>query len=43
MLYTSTRQKLEHITATQAILQGISNEGGLFVPSTMPNIDFDLG
>ncbi|MEE1072129.1 MAG: threonine synthase [Cellulosilyticum sp.] len=43
MLYTSTRQKLEHITATQAILQGISNEGGLFVPSTMPKIDFDLG
>lgn len=42
MLYTSTRQKSEHITATQAILQGISEEGGLFVPTSMPKMDFSL-
>ena len=42
MLYTSTRQKLGQITATKAILQGISEEGGLFVPCQMPKIDFNL-
>lgn len=42
MLYTSTRQKRNDITATQAILQGISEDGGLFVPSEMPKIDFKL-
>lgn len=42
MLYTSTRQKLNQITATKAILQGISEEGGLFVPTTMPKMDFEL-
>ncbi|MDF2614958.1 MAG: threonine synthase [Clostridia bacterium] len=41
-LYTSTRKKLENITATQAILQGISEEGGLFVPVSIPKIDFNL-
>lgn len=41
-LYTSTRKKLENITATQAILQGISDEGGLFVPVSIPQIDFTL-
>lgn len=40
--YTSTRKKLEGITATQAILQGISTEGGLFVPHTLPKMDFEL-
>ena len=40
MLYTSTRQKLDHITATRAILQGISSEGGLFVPTELPKMDF---
>lgn len=41
-LYTSTRKKLENITSTQAILQGLSDEGGLFVPSSIPTIDFKL-
>ncbi|MDF2877259.1 MAG: threonine synthase [Clostridia bacterium] len=41
-LYTSTRKKLENITATKAILQGISEEGGLFVPASIPQIDFNL-
>ena len=42
MHYTSTRQKLDNVTATKAILQGISTEGGLFVPTSMPKMDFSL-
>ena len=42
MHYTSTRQKLDNITATKAILQGISTEGGLFVPTSVPKMDFSL-
>ena len=42
MFYTSTRKKLEEITATKAILQGISEDGGLFVPVKLPKIDFHL-
>ena len=42
MFYTSTRKKLEEITATKAILQGISEDGGLFVPKTLPTMDFKL-
>ncbi len=30
------------MTATKAILQGISEEGGLFVPTTLPKMDFSL-
>ena len=32
MLYTSTRNNKIRVTAAQAIAQGISEEGGLFVP-----------
>lgn len=42
MLYTSTRKKLENITSTKAILQGISEEGGLFIPTELPKMDFTL-
>ena len=36
MFYVSTRDKSVHITASGAIAQGISKEGGLFVPSSLP-------
>lgn len=36
MLYTSTRDKSIKVTASQAIAQGISQEGGLFVPCELP-------
>lgn len=36
MNYISTRDKSVKVTAAQAIAQGISNEGGLFVPDTFP-------
>ncbi len=36
MLYTSTRAGSVRATAAQAIAQGISREGGLFVPESIP-------
>lgn len=36
MLYTSTRDKSIKVSAAEAITQGISNEGGLFVPCELP-------
>lgn len=36
MLYTSTRDKSIKVSAAEAIAQGISNEGGLFVPCELP-------
>lgn len=41
MLYTSTRNKSIKVTAAQAIAQGISEEGGLFVPCELPKFDLD--
>lgn len=41
MLYTSTRDKSIKVTASQAIAQGISQEGGLFVPVEMPQFSID--
>ena len=41
MLYTSTRDKSIKVTAAQAIAQGISEEGGLFVPVEMPQFSID--
>ena len=36
MNYNSTRDKNRVVTASQAIAQGISEEGGLFVPQELP-------
>lgn len=41
MLYTSTRDKSVRVSAAQAITQGISKDGGLFVPETVPAISMD--
>ena len=38
MLYTSTRDKSVKVTSAQAIAQGISTDGGLFVPEKIPVI-----
>lgn len=37
MNYISTRDKSVKVTAAKAIAQGISNEGGLFVPDSFPS------
>lgn len=36
MYYNSTRDNSAKVTAAQAIVQGISKEGGLFVPESLP-------
>lgn len=41
MLYTSTRDKSIRVSAAQAIAQGISEEGGLFVPVELPKFSLD--
>ena len=38
MYFTSTRAA-KNVTAAQAVAQGISEDGGLFVPSEFPEID----
>ena len=38
MFYTSTRNKSVRVTASQAITNGISEEGGLFVPEEIPAV-----
>lgn len=42
MKYTSTRDNSVHMSASEAILQGLSNEGGLFVPEEIPSLDVTL-
>ncbi len=39
MLYNSTQNKNEVVSAAQAIAQGISKDGGLFVPQNFPKYD----
>lgn len=41
MFYTSTRNNQVHVTASQAITAGISADGGLFVPESLPQITLD--
>ena len=44
MNYYSTRdaEKLHPITSAQAIKQGIADDGGLFLPESIPQIDLDF-
>ena len=39
LMYTSTRNASEKVTASQAILKGLSDDGGLFVPTEIPDLD----
>lgn len=41
MLYTSTRNKSVRVPSAEAITHGISADGGLFVPETIPQISAD--
>ena len=41
MNYNSTRDKSKVVSASQAIAQGISEEGGLFVPQQLPKYTMD--
>lgn len=42
ILYTSTQTNQKPISASQAILQGIATDGGLFVPTEFPTFAFDF-
>uniref|UniRef100_UPI004057041D threonine synthase n=1 Tax=Agathobacter sp. TaxID=2021311 RepID=UPI004057041D len=42
VLYSSTRNKEEKVTASQAILKGLATDGGLFVPDEIPALDVSL-
>ena len=39
LFYRSTRSKDERVTASQAILQGLAQDGGLFVPESVPKLE----
>ncbi len=39
ILYGSTRRNDKKVTASQAILQGLAPDGGLFVPDHIPALD----
>lgn len=42
VLYKSTRGNGDLITASQAILKGLSEDGGLFVPQEIPKLEISL-
>lgn len=42
LIYRSTRNADETATASEAILKGLANEGGLFVPDSIPALDVSL-
>lgn len=42
ILYRSTRGNAETVTASQAILKGLADDGGLFVPERTPALDVDM-
>ncbi len=41
MLYKSTRDSSLRLTSAEAIIKGISDEGGLFVPESIPQMSLD--
>lgn len=42
LLYKSTRSENETITASQAILKGLAEDGGLFVPTAIPQLEISM-
>ena len=42
VLYKSTRGKEQAVTASMAILKGLSEDGGLFVPDNIPKLDVPM-
>ena len=43
LLYKSTRDAEKTVTASQAILKGLADDGGLFVPDSIPKLPVSLG
>ena len=42
VMYKSTRNSNEKMNASEAILKGLSDDGGLYVPDNIPELDVDL-
>lgn len=42
LLYKSTRSNDVEVTASQAILKGLADDGGLFVPESIPALEADM-
>ncbi len=42
LMYKSTRNSDNKVTASQAILKGLAEDGGLFVPESLPKLDVSL-
>ena len=42
LVYQSTRDEKNTVTASQAILQGLATDGGLFTPIAYPQVELDL-
>ena len=42
LLYRSTRSKSEAVRASQAILKGLADDGGLYVPESVPGLEKSL-
>jgi len=42
LMYASTRDANERVTASQAILRGLANDSGLYVPTEIPTLDIPM-
>lgn len=42
LMYASTRDAEEKVTASYAILKGLAKDGGLYVPSFIPSLETDM-
>ena len=42
LIYRSTRNGEETATASEAILKGLTSDGGLFVPDSIPRLEVSL-
>ena len=42
LIYQSTRDAKNTVTASQAILQGLATDGGLFTPTSYPQVELDF-
>ena len=42
LMYKSTRDGKVEVTATEAILKGLADDGGLFMPVSIPTLDVSL-
>ena len=42
LLYNSTRNSEKKVTASEAVLKGLADDGGLYVPEYIPKLDVSL-